>query len=205
MIRMAIMMVMVMVMVMDVIICWCWWMNCLMSPSQVEKPFQCASGAHPKVAAQYVENAKLIHFKTIERSFQTNYWHFDVAEIPLKCICSKPLCNGTSAPRNPPHLLFVGFAVQWIGFGLSSVGFGLHQIGRGLPGIGYSWNRLLHRNISWSNICSNPPCNVFVSLDLGLKVGMDLETVEIGRCKGIHFIQIHSFKILVGRKLTNTE
>ena len=26
-----------------------------------------------------------------------------------------------------------------------------------------------------------------VSLDLGLKVGMDLETVGIGCCKGIHF------------------
>ena len=30
-------------------------------------------------------------------------------------------------------------------------------------------------------------CAMCVSLDLGLKVGMALETVEIVRCKGIHF------------------
>ena len=74
-----VMMVMVLMVMMarhsvDVVVyCTCCWINCLMSPSQVEKPFQCVSGAHPKVAAQYVENAKLIHFKTIARSFQTNY------------------------------------------------------------------------------------------------------------------------------------
>ena len=38
----------------------------------------------------------------------------NVPEIPLKCICSKPLCNGT--PHQNLHLLAFGVS---IGFGLN--------------------------------------------------------------------------------------